>query len=125
MSPPGRPKGEYRRAQPEGTPVSPTDIPAYMAHVGVAARAAATAMAAASTAAKNEALRRLAARLRADVEPLQQANATDLEAARANGLAGPLLDRLKLTPQIIETVGCCRAVRVDWPARRAGATRAH
>ncbi len=23
MSPPGRPKGEYRRAQPEGTPVSP------------------------------------------------------------------------------------------------------
>lgn len=22
MSPPGRPKGEYRRAQPEGTPVS-------------------------------------------------------------------------------------------------------
>ena len=88
--------------------MTPTDIPAYMAHVGVAARAAATAMAAASTAAKNEALRRLAARLRADVEPLQQANATDLEAARANGLAGPLLDRLKLTPQIIETVaeGC-------------------
>jgi 16S rRNA (guanine527-N7)-methyltransferase len=23
MSPPGRPKGEYRRAEPEGTPVSP------------------------------------------------------------------------------------------------------
>jgi hypothetical protein len=22
MSPPGRPKGEYRRAQPEGTPVT-------------------------------------------------------------------------------------------------------
>ena len=22
MSPPGRPKGEYRRAQPEGTPMS-------------------------------------------------------------------------------------------------------
>ena len=108
MSPPGRPKGEYRRAQPEGTPVSPTDIPAYMAHVGVAARAAATTMAAASTAAKNEALRRLAARLRADVEPLHKANAEDLAAARAAGLAAPLVDRLKLTPQIIETVaeGC-------------------
>jgi hypothetical protein len=24
MSPPGRPKGDYRRAQPEGTRVSPT-----------------------------------------------------------------------------------------------------
>jgi glutamate-5-semialdehyde dehydrogenase len=76
--------------------------------VGVAARAAATALAAASTAAKNEALRRLAARLRADSAALQQANALDLEAARAAGLAAPLLDRLKLTPQIIETVaeGC-------------------
>jgi len=88
--------------------MSPTDIPAYMAHVGVAARAAATAMAAASTAAKNAALRGLAARLRAEVETLQQANALDLEAARAAGLAAPLLDRLKLTPQIIATVaeGC-------------------
>jgi glutamate-5-semialdehyde dehydrogenase len=88
--------------------MSPTDIPAYMAHVGVAARAAATALAAASTSAKNEALRRLAARLRADSAALQQANALDLEAARAAGLAAPLLDRLKLTPQIIETVaeGC-------------------
>ena len=88
--------------------MSPTDIPAYMAHVGVAARAAATAMAAASTAAKNDALRALAGRLRRQEAALQQANALDLDAARANGLAGPLLDRLKLTPQIIETVaeGC-------------------
>ena len=39
---------------------------------------------------------------------LQAANAKDLEAARAAGLAAPLLDRLKLTPQIIDTVaeGC-------------------
>ena len=27
MSPPGRPKGEYRRAQPEGTPMSPARPP--------------------------------------------------------------------------------------------------
>jgi glutamate-5-semialdehyde dehydrogenase len=88
--------------------MSPTDIPAYMAHVGVAARAAATAMAAASTAARNDALRGLAARLRANIAPLLQANAQDLESARAAGLAAPLIDRLKLTPQIIETVaeGC-------------------
>ncbi len=88
--------------------MNPNDIPAYMAHVGVAARAAATAMAASSTAARNDALRGLASRLRAGVAVLQQANAKDLEAARAAGLAAPLLDRLKLTPQIIATVaeGC-------------------
>jgi glutamate-5-semialdehyde dehydrogenase len=88
--------------------MNPTDIPAYMAHVGVAARAAATAMAAASTAARNDALRGLALRLRANSDTLQAANAQDLEAARAAGLAAPLLDRLKLTEQIIDTVaeGC-------------------
>jgi glutamate-5-semialdehyde dehydrogenase len=88
--------------------MSPDDIPAYMAHLGVTARAAATAMAASATAARNLALRGLAQRLREQVGALQQANARDLEAARAGALAGPLLDRLKLTPQIIETVaeGC-------------------
>jgi glutamate-5-semialdehyde dehydrogenase len=88
--------------------MSPTDIPAYMAQVGVAARTAATTMAVASTAARNDALRGLAARLRQHTAALQQANALDLEAARAAGLAAPLLDRLRLTPQIIDTVaeGC-------------------
>ena len=88
--------------------MSPTDIPAYMAHVGVAARAAASVMAASSTAQRNEVLRGLAARLREHTAALQQANALDLEAARAAGLAAPLLDRLKLTPQILDTVaeGC-------------------
>ncbi len=88
--------------------MTPNDIPAYMAHVGVAARAAASLMAASGTATRNDALRRLAARLRADGSALLQANAVDLETARAAGLAAPLLDRLKLTPQIIDTVaeGC-------------------
>jgi len=88
--------------------MTPSDIPAYMAHVGVAARAAATHMAAAATAAKDHALRSLAARLRSDTAALQAANALDLRAARQAGLAEPLIDRLKLTPAIIETVaqGC-------------------
>jgi len=88
--------------------MNPTDITAYMAHVGVAARAAATAMAKASTAAKNQALRALARRLQAAGPELAQANEQDLAAARANGLAGPMLDRLKLTPAAIATVaeGC-------------------
>ena len=84
------------------------DTAAYMAHMGAAARAASRAMAAASTAAKNAALLALAARLRAETSALQLANAKDLDAARAAGLAAPLLDRLKLTPPIVETVaqGC-------------------
>lgn len=88
--------------------MTPTDIPAYMAHVGVAARAAATRMAAASTAAKDHALRTLAAKLRAAVPALQAANALDLAAAEQAGLDAPLVDRLKLTPKIVETVaqGC-------------------
>ncbi len=88
--------------------MTPTDIPAYMAHVGVAARAAATAMAAASTAAKNAALLNLAAALRRDSATLQAANAKDIAAAVANGLAAPMVDRLKLTDKVIATVaeGC-------------------
>ena len=84
------------------------DIARYMAHVGAQARAAATAMAAAPTAAKDSALRGLAQRLRANAAALQQANARDLDAARAAGLDGPLLDRLKLSPQALQTVaeGC-------------------
>ena len=88
--------------------MNPADIPAYMAQVGAAARAATSVMAAASTASKNQALRALARRLRAAAAPLALANAQDLDAARAAGLAAPLVDRLKLTPAAIATVaeGC-------------------
>jgi glutamate-5-semialdehyde dehydrogenase len=84
------------------------DIPAYMAHLGVQARAASTAMAAASTAAKDHALRALARRLREALPELQRDNTQDLDAARAAGLAEPMVDRLKLTPAVIDTVaqGC-------------------
>jgi len=86
----------------------PIDIAAYMARLGGAARAAATAMAAASTAAKDRALRGLATRLREHAPRLLAVNVEDLDAARAAGLAAPLLDRLALTPKIIGTVaeGC-------------------
>lgn len=84
------------------------DLQAVIASMGTSARAASAHMAAASTAAKNHALLALARLLRADVDALVAANALDLEAATAAGTAGPLLDRLKLTPKIIETVaeGC-------------------
>ncbi|MCP5269702.1 MAG: glutamate-5-semialdehyde dehydrogenase [Burkholderiaceae bacterium] len=84
------------------------DIAAYMAHVGAAARAASTAMAAAPTAAKDLALRSLAQRLRAAGPVLAEANARDIAAAEAAGLAAPMVDRLRLTPKVVETVaeGC-------------------
>jgi len=84
------------------------DLNAYMAELGAAARRAATAMAAAPTAAKNAALLALARRLRAQGPALQAANAKDLDAAIAAGLATPMVDRLRLTPKVLETVaeGC-------------------
>jgi glutamate-5-semialdehyde dehydrogenase len=88
--------------------MNPTDIAAYMAHVGVAARAASRAMAAAPTAAKDAALLALARRLRANSAALQAANAKDVAAAESAGLAAPMVDRLKLSAQALDTValGC-------------------
>ena len=79
-----------------------------MQTLGVHARQASARMAAASAADKNAVLRRLAALLRENVASLATDNAKDIERATAAGLAAPMVDRLKLTPRIIETVarGC-------------------
>jgi len=88
--------------------MTPTDIPVYMAHVGEQARAASRAMARAPLAARNAALRELARLLRAESDALLRVNRGDVEAAAAAGTAAALVDRLKLTPAIIDTVarGC-------------------
>ena len=85
-----------------------TDLQATIAHMGASARAASARMAAASTASKNNALLALARLLRTETAALQLANAQDIAAANTAGLAAPLVDRLKLTPSIVETVaqGC-------------------
>ena len=85
-----------------------TDLQAVIAHMGAAARAASSRMAAASTASKNTALIALARLLREQPAALQAANAKDIAAATAANLAAPLVDRLKLTAAIVETVaqGC-------------------
>ena len=85
-----------------------TDLQATIAHMGAAARAASALMAVAPTAAKNTALHALARRLRAPPAALQAANAHDIAAATAAGLAAPLIDRLRLDAEAIETVaeGC-------------------
>ncbi|MDA0625156.1 gamma-glutamyl-phosphate reductase, partial [Acinetobacter baumannii] len=65
-------------------------------------------MARAPAAIKNKALLALARLLRQNVDALQGDNARDLERARAAGLAEPMVDRLKLTPKVLETCaqGC-------------------
>jgi glutamate-5-semialdehyde dehydrogenase len=84
------------------------DLQATIAHMGAAARAASARMAAAPTAAKNAALNALARRLRTETDALATANGLDVGAAQAAGLTAPLVDRLRLTDKIIETVaqGC-------------------
>lgn len=84
------------------------NIAEHMHSLGLAAREASARMAAASAARKSEALRALTGLLRANVQALQEENAKDIERATAAGLSAPMVDRLKLTPKIVETlaVGC-------------------
>ncbi|MFD2300337.1 glutamate-5-semialdehyde dehydrogenase [Paracidovorax citrulli] len=76
--------------------------------LGSQAKAASALMARAPSAVKNRALLALARRLRDNTTALQADNARDLERARAAGLAEPMVDRLKLTPKVLETcaLGC-------------------
>ncbi|KAF1041842.1 MAG: Gamma-glutamyl phosphate reductase [Herbaspirillum frisingense] len=80
------------------------NIELYMNRIGQQARAASRAMARADTAAKNQALQLIAAAIRRDADILRAANAKDLEAARANGLAEAMLDRLTLSDKAIATM---------------------
>ena len=76
--------------------------------LGAQAKAASARMARASADAKNRALRALAALLRQSTDALQLENAKDIARALDAGLAAPMVDRLKLTPKVIETCaqGC-------------------
>ncbi|PZP94189.1 MAG: glutamate-5-semialdehyde dehydrogenase [Variovorax paradoxus] len=84
------------------------NIAEYAQTLGVQARQASAAMARASAATKNQALRALARLLREQTGPLQADNAKDIARAEAAGLAAPMVDRLKLTPKVLDTVaqGC-------------------
>ncbi len=79
-----------------------------MQALGLQAKTASALMAKASAATKNTALKALAARLRQVGPELAEANARDVSRATAAGLSAPMIDRLKLTPKVLETValGC-------------------
>ncbi len=80
----------------------------HMHALGAQAKVASAQMAKASAAVKSAALRKLAALLRENIEALQIDNAKDIERAVAAGLDAPMVDRLKLTPKVLETCaqGC-------------------
>jgi glutamate-5-semialdehyde dehydrogenase len=80
----------------------------HMHALGRQAKVASAQMAKASAAVKNVALRKLAALLRENIAALQIDNAKDIERAIAAGLDAPMVDRLKLTPKVLETCaqGC-------------------
>ncbi len=84
------------------------NIAEYVQALGLQAKTASALMAKSQAATKSLALRKLADLLRASVDALQAENARDIARATQSGLSAPMLDRLKLTPSIIETcaLGC-------------------
>jgi glutamate-5-semialdehyde dehydrogenase len=84
------------------------NVAEYTQTLGLQAKQASALMARAGAATRNGALLSLARLLRANVQLLQAENAKDIERATGGGLPAPMVDRLKLTPRIIETVaqGC-------------------
>jgi glutamate-5-semialdehyde dehydrogenase len=84
------------------------NIAEYSQTLGIQARAASSQMARAGAASRNATLRRLAQLLRENQEYLHAENRKDIARATTAGLAAPMVDRLKLTPKVIDTVaqGC-------------------
>jgi len=77
---------------------------AEMLAMGRAARSAARALREASAETKNKALREAAAAIRSRTPLILDANARDVEAARANKLSPPMVDRLLLDERRLESV---------------------
>nr|WP_255408421.1 glutamate-5-semialdehyde dehydrogenase [Limnohabitans sp. JirII-31] len=92
----------------ENTAMTSHTLAEHMQLLGAQAKTASAHMAKASAALKNHALRHLAALLRANMDALQVDNAKDIARATAAGLDAPMVDRLKLSPKVLETCaqGC-------------------
>ena len=84
------------------------NVAEYTQTLGLQAKVASASMARASSATKNKALKALARLLRENTAALALDNARDLERATAAGLSAPMVDRLKLTPKVLDTCaeGC-------------------
>ena len=89
-------------------PMNALNIAEYTQTLGLQAKQASALMARADAATKNKALKALARLLRENTAALQVDNTRDIERATAAGLAAPMVDRLKLSPKVLETCaqGC-------------------
>ena len=89
-------------------PMNALNIAEYTQTLGLQAKQASALMARADAATKNKALKALARLLRENTAALQVDNTRDIERDTAAGLAAPMVDRLKLSPKVLETCaqGC-------------------
>lgn len=87
-----------------------TDLTAHMLELGRRARTAAQGLRDAPAAARTRALELLSEKLKAAEAPILAANAKDVEAARAGGMAEAMIDRLSLSPARI--AGMAEAVAI-------------
>lgn len=88
-----------------------SDLDRRVAELAAAAKAAARRVALVPAATREAALRAAASALREDEATILAANAEDLAAARAKGLAEAMIDRLRLDPARLEAVAeACEAV---------------
>ena len=85
-------------------PVSSIDYQDLIATIGARAKQAATIMTKAATASKNKALRLAAQIINARIDSLLKANERDLLRASEVGLESAAIDRLKLSPTVIEAM---------------------
>jgi glutamate-5-semialdehyde dehydrogenase len=76
------------------------DVAKYVQELGIAARAAARELARAESATKNRALEAMAAEIRAQAKAILAANEEDLRNTKGRDAA--FLDRLRLTPKLVE-----------------------
>ena len=80
----------------------PQDIHAYVEELAKRAKAASRPLGSASDEERANAVRTMAAALRASTEAIVAANQIDMDAARGKGTSEGLLDRLLLTPERVE-----------------------
>ncbi len=80
------------------------EIAALMAEIGRTGRAAARTLALAPTAQKDRALEAMAKAVRAQSARILAANAEDIAEARASGMTGAFLDRLRLDAKRVEAI---------------------
>lgn len=89
----------------------------YAEQLGAKAKAVEKVIGTSSTMTKNCALEKIAAALRANTKAILEANNSDLEAAKANGMSAAMQDRLRLTAERIEGIaqGVEDVIKLDDP----------